>query len=445
MLKSMIASIVSKSMKKKLNDLVIKEEDIVDVLKQIRISLLDADVNLGVTKTLLKNIRETAVGSIVDPGKDPSDVLLLIIKDELLKMLGKQTSLIDYKKKQLRIMLVGLQGSGKTTTANKVAYFLKNKQSKKPLLVGADIYRPAAIEQLKTLAGEIGVDFYDKKTQNPVKTAKESITIAEKNKNDTIIIDTAGRLQTNEELMDELVNIKKSFSPDEILFVADAMAGQDIINVAQEFHNKLKLTGMIITKLDSDARAGAVLSLISIINVPIKFTGIGEKPAALDVFHPDRMVDKILGYGDMITLAEQAAEKLDENVVKKSFQKMLSGKMDLEDLMNQMEQITKMGSIGSIMSMLPNAPKITDQKIDEIEHKMKVWRVLLSSMTQKERRNPMLIKKNANRKLRIVNGSGRKMDELNKMLSEWEKSKEKMEEVGKVIKKGQNPFSQWMK
>lgn len=445
MLKSMIASIVSKSMKKKLNDLVIKEEDIVDVLKQIRISLLDADVNLGVTKTLLKNIRETAVGSIVDPGKDPSDVLLLIIKDELLKMLGKQTSLIDYKKKQLRIMLVGLQGSGKTTTANKVAYFLKNKQSKKPLLVGADIYRPAAIEQLKTLAEEIGVDFYDKKTQNPVKTAKESITIAEKNKNDTIIIDTAGRLQTNEELMDELVNIKKSFSPDEILFVADAMAGQDIINVAQEFHNKLKLTGMIITKLDSDARAGAVLSLISIINVPIKFTGIGEKPAALDVFHPDRMVDKILGYGDMITLAEQAAEKLDENVVKKSFQKMLSGKMDLEDLMNQMEQITKMGSIGSIMSMLPNAPKITDQKIDEIEHKMKVWRVLLSSMTQKERRNPMLIKKNANRKLRIVNGSGRKMDELNKMLSEWEKSKEKMEEVGKVIKKGQNPFSQWMK
>lgn len=372
MLKSMIASIVSKSMKKKLNDLVIKEEDIVDVLKQIRISLLDADVNLGVTKTLLKNIRETAVGSIVDPGKDPSDVLLLIIKDELLKMLGKQTSLIDYKKKQLRIMLVGLQGSGKTTTANKVAYFLKNKQSKKPLLVGADIYRPAAIEQLKTLAEEIGVDFYDKKTQNPVKTAKESITIAEKNKNDTIIIDTAGRLQTNEELMDELVNIKKSFSPDEILFVADAMAGQDIINVAQEFHNKLKLTGMIITKLDSDARAGAVLSLISIINVPIKFTGIGEKPAALDVFHPDRMVDKILGYGDMITLAEQAAEKLDENVVKKSFQKMLSGKMDLEDLMNQMEQITKMGSIGSIMSMLPNAPKITDQKIDEIEHKMKV-------------------------------------------------------------------------
>ena len=445
MLKSMIASIVSKSMKKKLNDLVIKEEDIVDVLKQIRISLLDADVNLGVTKTLLKNIRETAVGSIVDPGKDPSDVLLLIIKDELLKMLGKQTSLIDYKKKQLRIMLVGLQGSGKTTTANKVAYFLKNKQSKKPLLVGADIYRPAAIEQLKTLAEEIGVDFYDKKIQNPVKTAKESITIAEKNKNDTIIIDTAGRLQTNEELMDELVNIKKSFSPDEILFVADAMAGQDIINVAQEFHNKLKLTGMIITKLDSDARAGAVLSLISIINVPIKFTGIGEKPAALDVFHPDRMVDKILGYGDMITLAEQAAEKLDENVVKKSFQKMLSGKMDLEDLMNQMEQITKMGSIGSIMSMLPNAPKITDQKIDEIEHKMKVWRVLLSSMTQKERRNPMLIKKNANRKLRIVNGSGRKMDELNKMLSEWEKSKEKMEEVGKVIKKGQNPFSQWMK
>ncbi|WP_412032040.1 signal recognition particle protein [Malacoplasma muris] len=444
MFQSMIASIVSKSMKKKLENSTIKEEDLIDVLKQIRISLLDADVNLTVTKTLLKNIKESAVGTIVDPGKDADQVLLVIVKEELLKILGEKTASIDYKKNPLKIMMVGLQGSGKTTTAAKIAYFLKTKHSKKPLLVAADIYRPAAIDQLKTLSNEINVDFYDKQKQNPVKTSKESIEIARKNGNDAIIVDTAGRLQTNKELMDELVNIKKNFSPDEILLVVDAMAGQDIINVAQEFNDKLKLTGFIITKLDSDARAGAALSLRSILNVPIKFTGVGEKIGSLDIFHPDRVADKILGYGDMMTLAEQAAENLDEKVVKRSFQKMLSGNMDLEDLMNQMEQLTKMGSIGSIMQMLPGAPKITENKLNEIEEKMKTWKVLLSSMTVKERRNPAIIKKNNNRKIRITKGSGKKMDDLNKLLNEWEKSKARMEEVGKVIKKGQNPFSEWM-
>lgn len=445
MFKSMIASIVSKNMKKKLENSTIKEEDLTDVLKQIRIALLDADVNLMVTKTLLKNIKEAAVGTMVDPGRKPDEVLLLIIKEELVKILGKKTNPIDYKKKPLKIMMVGLQGSGKTTSAGKIAYYLKNKQEKKPLLVACDIYRPAAIDQLRTLAQEVGTDFYEKNQQDPVKTSKEAIAIAEKNKNDAIIIDTAGRLQTNEELMTELVKIKKSVNPDEILLVVDAMAGQDIINVAQEFNDRLNLTGIVITKLDSDARAGAALSLTSILDVPVKLTGVGEKLASLDVFHPDRIADKILGFGDMLTLAEQAAENLDEQVVKKSFQKMLSGKMDLEDLMNQMEQVTKMGSIGSIMQMLPGAPKLGDEKLFEIEEKIKIWRVLLSSMTVKERRNPQLLKKNVNRKNRIIKGSGRKPDELNKLLSEWEKSKERMEEVGKQIKKGHNPFADWMK
>lgn len=444
MFKSMIASIVAKSMKKKLENSTIKEEDLVEVLKQIRISLLDADVNLTVTKNLLKNIRESAIGTMVDPGRDADEVLLLIVKKELLKVLGNKTSSLDYKKKPLKIMMVGLQGSGKTTTTAKIANHLKSKHNKKPLLVACDVYRPAAIDQLKTLAKEVSVDFYDKDKQDPVKTSKEALSIAIKNNNDAIIIDTAGRLQTNKELMDELVKIKKNFSPDEILLVVDAMAGQDIINVAQEFHDKLKLTGIVITKMDSDARAGATLSLRSILNVPIKFTGVGEKIGSLDVFHPDRVVDKILGYGDMITLAEQAAENLDEKVVKKSFQKMLSGNMDLEDLMTQMEQLTKMGSLGSIMSMLPGSPKVSDDKLNEIEEKIIVWKVLLSSMTVKERRNPGLLKKQPNRRIRIVNGSGRKMDELNKLLSEWEKSKARMEEVGKLIKKGGNPFSDWM-
>lgn len=445
MFKSMIASIVAKNMKKKLDSSTIKEEDLVDVLKQIRISLLDADVNLGVTKTLIKNIREQAVGTMVDPGSKPSDTLLLIIKEELIKILGSETKTIDFKKKDLKIMMVGLQGSGKTTTVAKIANFAKNKHNKKPLLVACDIYRPAAIDQLKTLANEIKVDFYEKQTQDPVITSKQAIKLASENKNDLTIIDTAGRLHTNQELMDELKKIKKTVNPDEILLVVDAMAGQDIVNVATEFHNALNLTGIVITKLDSDARAGAALSLRCILDVPIKLTGVGEKVGSLDVFHPDRIADKILGFGDMLTLAEQAAENLDEKVVKKSFQKMLSGKMDLDDLMNQMEQIAKMGSLGSIMNMLPNAPKITEDKINDVEHKMKVWKVLLSSMTLKERRNPSLLRRNPTRRIRIINGSGRKADELNKMLSEWEKAKERMDNVGKMLKKGQNPFSGWMK
>ncbi|MCF0217814.1 MAG: signal recognition particle protein [Malacoplasma sp.] len=445
MLKSMISSIVSKSMKKKLENSTIKEEDLTEVLKQIRITLLDADVNLGVTKTLIKNIREAAVGTIVDIGQKPEDAVLLIIKDELIKMLGSETKTIDFKKKNLKIMMVGLQGSGKTTTAAKIANFAKNKFDKKPILVACDVYRPAAIDQLRTLSIETKVDFYEQKKENPVKIAKQAVEVAAKNQDDLIIFDTAGRLHTNVELMDELKNIKKAVNPDEILLVVDAMAGQDITNVATEFHNALSLTGIVITKMDSDARAGAVLSLRSILNVPIKLTGVGEKIGSLDVFHPDRIVDKILGFGDMITLAEQAADTLDEKVIKKSFQKMLSGKMDLEDLMNQMEQITKMGSLGSIMNMLPNSPKITEDKISDVEQKMVVWKVLISSMTLKERRNPALLKKNPNRRIRVIKGSGRKADELNKLLNEWEKAKERMDNIGKQIKKGQNPFANWMK
>lgn len=371
MFKSMIASIVAKNMKKKLDNSTIKEEDIVEVLKQIRISLLDADVNLGVTKTLIKNIRESAVGTVVDPGRKPDEVLLLIIKEELVKVLGSETKTIDFKKKDLKIMMVGLQGSGKTTSVAKIANFAKNKFDKKPMVVACDIYRPAAIDQLVTLAKEINVDYYEKQTQDPVITSKEAMALARNNENDLVIVDTAGRLHTNTELMEELVKIKKAINPDEILLVVDAMAGQDIVNVAQEFNNALSLTGIVITKLDSDARAGAALSLRSILDVPIKLTGIGEKIGSLDVFHPDRIADKILGFGDILTLAEQAADTLDEKVVKKSFQRMLSGKMDLEDLLSQMEQISKMGSLGSIMNMLPNAPKITDDKINDVEQKMK--------------------------------------------------------------------------
>ncbi len=435
--KSAISNIVMKKMQKKLNNATIDEESIKDVLREIRISLLDADVNLDVTKKFIKRIKEQAVGRMVLPDENVDNVILKIIKDELVEILGKETAPIKIEKKPLKIMMVGLQGSGKTTTCGKIALNFKTKHSKKPLLVALDIYRPAAIQQLKTLSEETKVDFYEKGKNKPEKTAKEALDVASKNKNDLIIFDTAGRLQTNKELMDELVAIKKNINPDEILLVVDGMAGQDIINVAQEFNNKLKLTGLIITKLDSDARAGAALSLTSILNVPVKLIGTGEKLTELNVFHPDRIADRILGYGDMITLAEKASENYDEKYMKKSLQKMLSGKMDLEDLMKQMKEFQKMGSMGSIANMLPGGNKISEDKIIDAEKKMKVWEVLLSSMTVEERRNPSLLKRNSNRRNRIIKGSGRKPDELNKLLSQWEKSSKQMEELGKMVKKGQ--------
>jgi signal recognition particle subunit SRP54 len=269
-------------------------------------------------------------------------------------------------------MMVGLQGSGKTTTAAKLAYQFQNKFEKKSLLVALDIYRPAAIDQLETLAKDNKIDFFQKGTQEPSLTANEALKYAESNGNNVIIFDTAGRLQTNESLMTELKNIRNRVNPDEILLVVDAMSGQDIINVAKEFNEHLSLTGFVITKLDSDARAGAALSLTHLLNVPIKYTGVGERVGSLDTFYPDRMADRILGLGDILTLSEKATEVLDENKAKKSFARMLAGKMDLEDLMSQVQQLAKLGSMGSVMKMLPNAPKITDERISEAELKLKV-------------------------------------------------------------------------
>ena len=439
MFKAMIGSIVTKHFKKKLNDWTLKEEDITEVLKQIRIALLDADVNLLVVKDFIKSIRQKAVGRVINKGEDPENVLLGIVKDELINILGKHIEEIDTDKSSLRIMMVGLQGSGKTTSAAKLAHWLKNKFEKKPLLVALDIYRPAAIDQLCTLAKQINIDFFERGRQDPTVTADEAMEFAKNNENDVIIFDTAGRLQTNETLMMELKNIRNKVSPDEILLVVDAMSGQDVINVATEFSNNLNLSGFVITKLDSDAKAGAALSLVHMLHIPIKFTGIGEKIGSLELFYPERMADRILGLGDIMTLAEKANEVVDENKSKKAFSRMLSGKIDLEDLMEQMEQIRKLGSLGSVFKMLPGAQKFDENQISTIEEKMKTWKILMSSMTQKERRNPILFKKETNRKMRVVKGSGRKADDLNKMLNEWEKAKKKMDEMAKQIKAGRTP------
>lgn len=443
MFKTVLSSIVTKHFRKKLDSWTIKEEDVTEVLKQIRIALLDADVNLLVVKSFIKNIRQKAVGRVINQGEDPEQVLITIIKEELVDILGKHTTPVDSNSKQLRIMVVGLQGSGKTTTVAKLGNYFKNKFNKNPLLVALDIYRPAAIDQLETLAKIAKIDFYQKGEQNPVITTVEAIAHAESKQEDVIILDTAGRLQTNVTLIEELTNIRNRFHPDEILLVVDAMSGQDIVNVASEFHKHLGLSGFIITKLDSDARAGAALSLTNLLNVPVKFIGIGEHIGSLDVFHPDRIADRILGLGDIVTLAEKATEVLDEEKAKKSLGRMLAGKMDLEDLLIQMKQMSKLGSMSSIAKMLPNAPKLTDDKILEAEQKMKIWEILMTSMTLKERRNPALFKKFPNRKIRVVKGSGRKPDDLNKMLAEWEKARKKMSEMGNMIRNGRNPFSQF--
>ena len=445
MIKSFISNIVAKHMSKKLNDMYIKEEDITELLKQIRITLLEADVNLLVVKDFIKNIRQKSVDQMIPQGMDPQQFILTIIKEELTKILGSQNVPLNYDRKPLKIMLVGLQGSGKTTTAGKIATYCKTKQNKKPLLVALDVYRPAAIDQLETLAKESNVDFFQKGTQNPVITAKEAMSLAAENNNDVIIFDTAGRLQTNEELMNELVNIRNAIHPDEILLVVDAMSGQDMINVAQQFNDRLNLSGFIITKLDSDARAGVALSLIHLLNVPVKLTGNGEKLGSLDIFYPDRMADRIIGLGDIMTLAEKASDVIDEAQTKKSLTKMFSGKMDLEDLMLQMQQIKKMGSLGSIAKMIPAAQNLADSDLESAEERIRIWTILMNSMTLKERKNPILFKKQPSRKERVIKGSGRKPDEFNKLINQWEKFRKQMEDIGKELRKGKNPFLKFMK
>lgn len=443
-IKSILASAVAKNIKKKLINSTINEEDISELLKEIRIALLNADVNLLVVKDFIKNIKKEAVGRPIETNEDPQQVMLTIIKSELIKILGEYKP-IDDTKKPLKIFLVGLQGSGKTTTAAKLANYFKTKKNKKPLLVALDIYRPAAIEQLKDLSKQINVDIFEKGQQDPTITAIEALEYAKVNKHDVLIFDTAGRLQTDEKLMDELKAINKSISPTEKLFVVDAMAGQDIYNVIHEFNNALSLSGIIITKLDSEARAGVSLSISYLLKLPIKFTGTGERIGSLDVFYPDRMADRILGLGDILTLAEKASEVVDETKVKRTFYRILSGKMDLEDLLIQIQQTTKIGSIKSIASMIPGlSGKIDDAKTEMIEEKIRVWQILLNSMTKKERREPKLLRRSESRRNRIVKGSGRKPDELNKFLNEYDKTKQKMDEIGKKIRSGMNPFKNFI-
>ncbi len=425
--------------KKMRRETTLTEENMDAALKEIRIALLEADVNYKVVKAFTNDVKEKAIGQEVLKKVNPSQQLIKICHDELVELLGAENTEIKYAKNGLTtIMLVGLQGSGKTTSASKLAYLMKNKLQKKVLLAGLDVYRPAAIEQLGTLANSIHVDFFELGTEvNPVDVAKKAQETAIAQGYDVLILDTAGRLQIDEKLMDELKNINSEIHPDEVLLLVDAMAGQDAVNVASAFNNKLRLSGVIMSKLDGDAKGGAALSIKYIAGLPIKFAGVGEKVTDLDIFYPDRMADRILGMGDVVTLVEKAKEVMDEKEAAKDAKKMMDGDFTLEDMLKQMKKIQRMGSISSILRMMPGSPKISEEQQDAAQKRMKDFEVIINSMTPYERKHPEILK--FSQKNRIAKGSGKTNADINRVLKQFEKTKEQMKMLKQYQKSGKMP------
>ena len=398
------------------------EANIEEMLKEIRIALLEADVNFKVVKQFISDVKEKAIGEKVIGSLNPSQMVVKIVKDELVDLFGKETIPLTFNtNRPTVILMVGLNGSGKTTTSGKLAKLLK-KQGKNPLLVAADIYRPAAVEQLKTLAKQIGVECFHIPNESAENIALKAFNYAKENNFNVVIIDTAGRLQIDEKLMQELVNITKLVDVTETLLVIDAMSGQDSVNVANAFHEKIKISGLIMSKLDSDARGGAALSIKYLTGIPIKYSTNGEKLDDIEIFHPDRMADRIIGMGDILTLVEQASDKIDEKTAKKTVDKMMEGKFDLEDMLLQMEQMKKLGSISKILKFIPGMPKISAEDTQKAEKDLKRTKAVIQSMTLEERKNPSILK--ASRKIRIANGCGMQVSDVNYVLKKYEQSKE---------------------
>lgn len=402
----------------------ITEENISDVLREVRLALLEADVNYKVVKEFTNKVKEKAMGEEIKKSLKPEEVFLKILKDELLILLGEDKVSISLKNDLNILMLVGLQGSGKTTTIGKLANMLRKKYNKKPLLVACDIYRPAAIDQLKTIGKSLNIPVFEKGIEKPEIIVKEAINYAKENKFDYVLIDTAGRLQIDEELMNELVNISEIVNPDEVLLVLDSMMGQDAINVITGFNEKLKLTGTILTKLDGDTRGGVAISARYLTNVPIKYIGTSEKLDGIEEFDPQRMVSRILGMGDMMSLIEKAESIMNEEEAESTYKKMKKGKYDLEDFLKQFNQMKKLGSFESIIKMIPGAKKMGLTNIQIDPKQMARVEAIVLSMTSKERKNPEIIK--ASRKERIAKGSGTSVQEVNKLLKQFEESKKMM-------------------
>ncbi len=433
-----IGTRMQKAIAKAQKKTVLKEEDILEMTRDIKLALLEADVNLKVVKDFISSIKEKIIGQEVMKQLNPGQQMVKIVKEELTRILGDKVREMSITKKPYVIMMTGLQGGGKTTTVAKLAtYFRKKQNINKILVVAADVYRPAAVQQLVSLAKQIGVDYFEKETSQDVDAiVKEALDKAHNEKYELVIVDTAGRLSIDEKLMDELVRVKSIIKPNDIFFVADALSGQDIINVATTFNEKLKVTGTIITKLDSDARGGAALSIRYLLNIPIVFIGTGEKVSNIDLFYPDRMADRILGMGDVLSLIEKAEEVIDEKKSKKMLNKMMKGNFDLDDLLDNLRQVKKLGSLQKILKMLPGNLKIDHDKAEKADEKLKLFEIIISSMTSEERKDPRLLK-NASRKERILKGCGRTAQEYNQLVNEFEQMRKRMKEFSTKAKGGQ--------
>ena len=403
------------------------EENISDVTREIRLALLEADVNYKVVKEFILNVKEKALGEEVAKSLKPGEVFVKIVKDELVELLGGDAKDLNLSGNPAILMLVGLQGSGKTTTNAKLANFLRKKHKKRPLLVACDVYRPAAIDQLKQLGKELNIEVYEEGKKNPVEICKNALAYAKENHYDYILIDTAGRLHIDEELMQELENIQNEINPQETILVIDSMMGQDAINVITGFNDRLSLTGAILTKLDGDTKGGAALSIRHLTNIPIKFIGVSEKLDGLEPFYPERMASRILGMGDLLSMIEKAESVIDETEAENLAKKMKKGKFDLEDFLVQFKQIKKLGPLENLIKMIPGASKmgLNNIKIDpkDIAH----IEAIIQSMTPEERRNPEILK--ASRKRRIATGSGRSVEEVNRLLKQFDQMKVMMKKM----------------
>lgn len=419
----------SKVVKKLKGESHLTEKNMDDMLKEVRIALLEADVNYKVVRDFVNEVKTKAIGEKVFDKLNPSEMVIKIVRDELVNLLGSDSCELVYNKnKPTIILLVGLQGSGKTTTAGKLAYLMKNKLNKKVLLAACDVYRPAAIDQLDQIAKQINVPLINLGTKaNPVDIALKAKEEAYNDHYDALIVDTAGRLQIDEALMDELKNIKGKVEPDEILLLTDAMAGQDSVNVAAKFNEDLKLTGAVMSKMDGDSRGGAALSIAHVTGVPIKFIGTGEKISDLDIFHPDRMAERILGMGDVLTLIDKVSENIDEKDAKKSVKKMVEGNFTLDDMLKQMKQVQKLGSLGGLLKLIPGMPKVNDNQLAAAEKEMKNFEVIINSMTPEERAHPEILKNS--RKVRIANGSGKTNADVNKVIKKYDQMKLMMKQM----------------
>jgi len=405
----------------------ITEINVAETLKEVRRALLDADVNYKIAKTFTDSVKDKAIGQKIVASVKPGEMMIKIVHDELITLMGGQMQDISVKGNPTVILIAGLQGSGKTTFSAKLARYVKSKKGKDPLLVACDVYRPAAIEQLKTLGTQIGIPVYsDPNNKNPVKIALEGIKEAKRNGQNLVIIDTAGRLAVDEQMMDEIANIKKEIKPDEILFVVDAMTGQDAVNTAKEFNDRLNFDGVVLTKMDGDTRGGAALSIKSVVNKPIKFLSSGEKPESLDIFYPERMADRILGMGDIVSLVERAQEHYDEEEERKLHKKLAQNQFTFDDFLAQIQQIKKMGNIKELAGMIPGVGKaIKNMDIDD--NAFKGIEAIIHSMTPLERKNPELI--NGSRKKRISSGSGTDIQEINRLLKQFDETRKLMKKV----------------